>query len=481
MAESPKDLLAPELPAPDDSGRVGILSRSFLSLVATQFFVSFNDSAYRWLIVPVAKESIPKAWVDMPESVKQWTNPDSLALSLGLACFILPFLLFAAPSGYFADRFSKRNVIAASKAAEVVLIPLGIAAILMGSIYSMFFILFMLGIHSMVFLTARLGAIPEIVHREKISAANGVMNMASTVAIILGVMAGGWLYDMTKPAGQGRWWLHASLLVGVAVLGLISSLLVGRLPAANPLRRIPWNPASQTVRDVRALFSMRPLFLAAFADAYFWTLASILQINIDQFATKQLLVSQTFVGPLLAILALGIAGGALLTGFLSRGKVELGLVPLGGFGIAFTAILLTFAPGGVAGTFDVSSYAVGCLLLLSMGVTAGLYDIPLQAFVQEQSPRKTRGSIMAACNILTFTGILGASGIYWFLSGPLGFSSRGVFLVCGLVTLPIAIVILRLVPSQTAGFLSWVLGGCICRVKPADLQDAPKEDAQEDA
>ena len=113
----------------------------------------------------------------------------------------------------------------------------------------------------------------------------------------------------------------------MALCGYISSLLIQRLPVANPARKIPWNPASQTVQDLAALISNKPLFLAAFGDAYFWTLASILQINIDQFATKHLQVSQTYVGPLLAILAVGMGSGALLAGFLSRGKVELGLVP----------------------------------------------------------------------------------------------------------------------------------------------------------
>ena len=114
----------PEAPAADD-GRGGVFSLSFLALVATQFFVSLNDNMFRWLVVPIGKELIGKRWAEMPEIVQQWMNPESLALSLGLACFTLPFLVFAAPAGFLADRFSKRNVMVVCKVAEIVVIALG--------------------------------------------------------------------------------------------------------------------------------------------------------------------------------------------------------------------------------------------------------------------------------------------------------------------------------------------------------------------
>ena len=223
MSERPKDPL-PVAPSPPDApqatrgaddGRVGVISRSFSALVATQFFVSLNDNMYRWLIVPIGKELMPKAWATMPQFIREWTNPEAFALSLGLACFTLPFLVFAAPAGFLADRFSKRNVMIACKAAELVVIGLGITAILIGSVPLMFLMLFVLGGQAMMFITSKLGSIPEIVHTDKISAANGLINMVSMAAMIFGAGAGGWLYERTVPAGQERWWLYAAALLGV--------------------------------------------------------------------------------------------------------------------------------------------------------------------------------------------------------------------------------------------------------------------------
>ena len=172
-----------------DDTRGGVCSLSFLALVATQFFVSLNDNMFRWLIVPIGSELL---------------GSRELAVSLGSACFILPFLVFAAPAGYLADRFSKRNVMVVCKVAEIVVISLGITAILLGNAYLMFVVLFLLGGQASMFITSKLGAIPELVRSDKIASANGVINMVSMVAIILGSLAGGILYDRTGPQRHDR-------------------------------------------------------------------------------------------------------------------------------------------------------------------------------------------------------------------------------------------------------------------------------------
>ena len=184
-------------------------------------------------------------------------------------------------------------------------------------------------------------------------------------------------------------------------------------------------------------------------------------------------MEQQYVGPLLAVLTLGIGGGALLAGIVSRGKVELGLVPLGGLGIAVTSMLMAAVPGGAAGHPAIAGYYSSCVLLLAMGVTAGLYDIPLQAFLQDRSPPESRGSIMAAYNFLAFAGMLAASGVYWLLSGPLGLSARTIFLVGGIITVPVTISIVRLLPFQTTRLAVRLLTDCMYRVRVEGLENVP--------
>jgi len=456
-----------------DDARGGVYSRSFLALVATQFFVSLNDNMFRWLVMSIGKELLHAHWTEMPAMVQDWMKPEDAALSLGLACFTLPFLVFAAPAGFLADRFSKRRVMVACKAAELAVIGLGVTAILIGSVPLMFVILFVLGGQAMMFITSKLGAIPEIVRSDKISSANGLINMVSMTAIILGAFAGNWLADHTSPAGQTNSWLFASALLGVAFCGLVTSLFIGPLHPANPARPIPWNPAAQTVRDLRILYSNRPLFLAGLGSAYFWALGSLSQLNIDQFATKHLGVGQTPVGGLLAMMTLGIGGGALLAGVWSRGKVELGLVPFGGLGIALTSMLLVTVPAGGSGCFPVGQYSMTATFLIALGIMAGLYDIPLEAFLQDRSPPESRGSIMAAYNFLTFTGMLLASGAYLLLSGLLGLRPPTIFLVNGFVTILVTIFVVRRLPFETTRLFARLLTGCMYRVRVEGLENVP--------
>jgi len=442
-----------------ENGRGGLLSPGFLALVATQFFVALNDNMFRWLVVPIGRELL---------------ESQEVALSLGLACFTLPFLMFAAPAGYLADRFSKRNVMVACKVVEIVVLCFGIVAILAGNAYLMFVVLFLLGGQSALFITSKLGAIPEIVRGEKISAANGIIGMASMAAIILGCVAGSVLYDWTAPDGRQNWWISATALIGVAVLGWVTSLFIAPLRSANPTRAIPWNPAGQTVRDMAALFSKRPLFLAALGSTYFWSLGALSQVNIDLFAKKVLFVGQQqYVGLMLGVLTLGIGCGAVLAGIWSRGKVELGLVPLGAVGIALMSMLLATVPGGTAGDPIGSGYYWSCFWLLALGMAAGLYDVPLQAFLQERSPVESRGSIMAAYNFMAFSGMLIASGVFWLLSGPLGLSARTIFFLGGLVTLPATFCIIRLLPFHTARLAVRFLADCLYRVRVEGLENIP--------
>ena len=188
---------------------------------------------------------------------------------------VLPFILLAAPAGYFADRFSKRTVIVACKVAEVLLMILGVAVILHGNVWLMFFTLFLMGSHSAIFGPAKYGSIPEIVRSDRISAANGLIGMTTIMAIIFGSVGAGYLYEWTKPLGLANWWLWASTIICVAVTGLITSLPIRRLRRANPSRKFPLNFAGETYRDIRTLAAIRSLFLAACASTLFLVVGRI--------------------------------------------------------------------------------------------------------------------------------------------------------------------------------------------------------------
>jgi acyl-[acyl-carrier-protein]-phospholipid O-acyltransferase/long-chain-fatty-acid--[acyl-carrier-protein] ligase len=449
------------LSTPPADTRGGLRSRSFLGLLVTQFLGAANDNMFRWLVVPIGKDLVG------PEQA-------ALALSVGLACFVLPYVLLAAPAGYLADRFSKRAVIVGCKVAELVIMLLGILTILLGNIYLMFVVVALMGSQSALFGPSKFGSIPEIVRPKWISAANGLVSLTTVVAIVLGTVAGNVLYFWTRPLGTHMWWMWAAALVGVAAAGLAASLLIGRLRPANPSRPFPYNFALQTGRDLALLGSNVPLLRAALGTAFFWSLAALAQVNIDVFAITELNVDQQHVGPLLAALALGAGVGSVLAGVWSAGKVELGIVPIGAFGIAVSAMLL-FVTGdsGVAAT--AAAYYWACFWLFMLGTAGGLFDVPVQSFLQHRSPDESRGAILAASNFITFTGMLIVAGLFWLMRDQLGFPARHIFLMSGIATIGVFLYIVWLLPGATIRFMVWLASRTIYRVRVEGLENLPEK------
>ena len=445
-------------PAAGNPGGEGLLSKSFVGLLITQFLGAMNDNMFRWLIVPIGK--------DMVETENQ-----GIVVAVGAVVLVLPFILFAAPAAYFADRFSKRHVIVGCKIAEIILMLAGMAAILFGNIYVMFGVLFLMGIHSTIFSPAKYGSIPEIVRADRIPAANGWMGMLTILAIVLGTVAGGYLYWWTRPFGTSQWWMWAVAIIGTASLGFAASLLIKRLPAANPTLACPWNIVKVTIRDVGTLGRARPLFLAALGTAMFWSLGGLCQVNIDRIVTADFGLTQPDVGPLLGILCLGVGVGNVVAGLVSAGRIMLGLVPVAGGGIAAAALLLATVPVGA----DSHGYVISAMWLFVLGLSAGMYDVPLQAFLQHRSPIKSRGSILAASNFMTFSGMLLASGVFMLLSGPLALSGRTISLIAGVAFVPVVIAAVWIIPAETVRFLVWIMSRLMYRVRVEGLENVPKE------
>ena len=467
----------PELPA--EAEREGLLSPSFLGLLTTQFLGATNDNLFRWLV----------AWIGGDYAAQDPTfrrlvslvNPDisaktceSIAVSAGLAMLVLPFILLAAPAGYCADRFSKRTVIVACKAAEVILMLLGAVVILYGNVWLMFFTLFLMGSHSAIFGPSKYGSIPEIVRSDRISAANGLIGMTTIMAIVLGNVAAGWLYDLTTPYGTRRWWLWAGTIVCVAATGLLTSLPIRRLKVANPARKFPVNFAAETYRDFRALAATRSLFLAACASTLFWSLGGLCQINVNSFSAVHLNLAENkvYISLLLGILAVGVGAGNVLAGIVSRRKIRLSLVPLGAAGLAVTHILLFFVPAGHGSAISFSYFATAvCLLML--GLAGGMYDVPLQAYLQYHSPEKTRGSIFAAVNFMTFAGTLAASALYMLLVSVLGLSAPVIFLLVGLSLLPLVVELIKHTAYDTSRLLVVTLWRLTYRTRIEGQENIP--------
>lgn len=385
---------------------------SFLALLVTQLLTAINDNVFRWLAIGVGKDYVDGSQV-------------GIILTAGTACFVLPYLVLAAPAGYLADRLSKRTVIVGCKVAEIIIMALGSVAIAMQApplvnVICLFTVVALMGAQSALFSPSKMGIIPELLRPEKISAANGLFGLTTVSATVIGMAIGSWLSRETGFRGQERWWLSAAVLLSLAIAGYLASLPIPKLPVANPGRTFPWNAALQTWRDLRLLASNRVLLRVALGVVFFWSVGALAQLNVDQFAFEAGALYETDKVPLLLALVVGVGFGSVLAGIWSGERIELGILPLGAFGVAVCSMLLFTVVGDIIEPSAALTprLAWAFLLLFGLGTSAGLFSVPLDAYMQYRSPPQQRGSVLAAMNFLVFLGILLAAFLFAGLRRP---------------------------------------------------------------
>lgn len=464
--------------------KAGLLSRSFLGLLVTQFLGAMNDNMFRCLVIPIGMLILPK-------------DDKGMSLALGTIVFALPYLLFANRAGFLADRFDKRQVIVACKVAEILLVAAGVVALAFGSVLMLFLILMAMGIHSTIFGPPKFGSIPEIVRHDRISAANGVMGLVSVMATAGGMFIGSVLYEFNKPlldslilkVGQPSFWdlwPITLVLVGTAVVGTIASLLIQHLPAANPERPFTKTPYRETWSDLKYLASHGGLLRASLGISFFWLLASLVQNNIYLFGESVLHADKIVVGVMLVLLVVGVALGSASAGFLSRGRIELGLVPLGVMGIIGGSVMLclvgasTSLPDSVSThkLSEIASYGsfwLSCGFLFVLGFGAGMFNVPLESFLQGRSDREKCGTVIAGANFLAFSFMIVSALLFYFMSNTLRLSSNQIFLVAGLLSVPVLIYVVWLLPYATVRFVVWIISLAFYRLKVYGRENIPEE------
>ncbi|MEK6260004.1 MAG: acyl-[ACP]--phospholipid O-acyltransferase [Planctomycetota bacterium] len=451
----------PQVLAPRES----LGSTSFLCLLAVQFLTVLNDNTFKWMAVAIAKPVLGA----------------TMALSLGMALFTIPFILLATPAGYLADRFSKARVIRVCKLAEIVIMLLGFAAILSHQMEMLMAVIFLTGAMAALFSPSKSGSIPEQVEESQLSQANGLMGLMTVVPAAFGLLLGYRLASGIKPASDSvitaaSTMPAAATVLLIAVVGWLLSLGIRHLPAADATRRAPLNPFAETLTSLRHLKSDPPLLRAALGIAFFWTLSSLALTNMDQLGEADLGLTQQTIGWLGMSLVLGVGAGSMLAGWWSGGHVELGIVPLGALGIAFWSMMLCLA-GWYGGSSPDFAFVAACVSLFGLGICAGLFDVPLEAYLQQRAEPNHLGQVVSATNFLAFSGMLGVAGLYYVLRNVLELSPSFVFLLAGLGTIPVAVYIIWLLPGATMRFVVWLASHTIYTVRIYGLENIPRTGA----
>ncbi|MFH1024816.1 MAG: acyl-[ACP]--phospholipid O-acyltransferase [Planctomycetota bacterium] len=426
-------------------------SRSgFWSLIVTQFQGAFNDLALKTLVVFLIMG------MDLPPEKRD------LLIALIGAIFAIPFILFSMAGGFLADRCSKRSVVIAIKIFEIAVMLFSIMAFSRQAMPLAFLAVFLMGTHSAFFSPSKYGLLPEILPEKHLSWGNGILELFTFVAIILGTMEGGLL--STALPGRQAW--SGVILLMLSVAGLLTSLGIPRVPAADPARKFRMNALADLVAQVRQIRKNRVLWLATVGNTYFFFLAALLQFVIVIHGKDVLRLDDAQNGYLLAVVAIGIGVGSFAAGYLSNGKIEYGLIPLGSLGMTVFAGILAI-PG-----LSVGAFATHLALL---GFFSGFFIVPIAALLQHLPDRDQKGTVLAATSLLSFVGVFLASGVYYLLTVVLHLGTGGIFLGCAVATLAGTIYVVTLLPDALLRLLLWMLTHSIYRIRVEGRDNLPEK------
>ncbi|SNS70571.1 1-acyl-sn-glycerol-3-phosphate acyltransferases [Noviherbaspirillum humi] len=452
--------------APSHPNQFALLGqRRFAPFFWTQFSGAANDNLFKFAFTVMVTYQLQVSW--MP--------PAMAGLVIG-ALFILPFLLFSATSGQITDKFDKRRIIRLVKNLEIGIMALAAFGFMMHNAAVLLACTFLMGLHSTLFGPVKFAYLPQMLDEHELTGGNGMVEMGTFVAILLGNIVGGLLVAVPEIG-------HAQVAIACLALAIVGrgvAQFIPAAPATDPGLVINWNPVSETLRNLKMARGNLVVFRSLLGISWMWFFGAVFLSQFPSFARDVLHGDEQVASLLLVVFSIGIATGSLLCEVLSRRQVEIGLVPLGAIGMTIFAIDLYFAARGLPPS---SAQTLGQFIavpahwrvmadLALLSLFAGLYSVPMYALIQLRSQPTHRARIIAANNILNALFMIASSVIAGALLGA-GASIPQIFLLVGLANAVVAGYIFMLVPEYLLRFIAWITSHLMYRFRVRGEDNIP--------
>jgi acyl-[acyl-carrier-protein]-phospholipid O-acyltransferase/long-chain-fatty-acid--[acyl-carrier-protein] ligase len=424
--------------------------RGFWALIATQFQGAFSDNILRNLLLA------------MIVGMGLGTAERDTFVSMVTFLFSVPFVLFSMTGGWLADHFSKRQVTIWTKVMEMGAMTIATIGLALHHQSLTLVALGLVATQAALFGPSKYGLLPELLPAKRLSFGNGVIELGTFLAIIVGTVAGAAMAEQFR----GHEIYAGYVLLGLACAGLATSFGINKVPPAAPEKKFRINFIGDLWSQIKLMRRDQPLFLAVLGNTYFWFLGSLLFSTVVVYGPDILHVGQTKTGYLNAALAVGIGIGSMVAGLVSGNKIEYGLIPLGSIGMTLTGIALGTMHVGLVGS---------AILLATLGFWAGFFAVPVNALIQHRPAEENKGGIIAAANLLSFVGIALSSGAYFVFTKFIHLNPRGVLLAASLITAAGTIYVLILLPEWFGRLILFFLTHTIYRVKVLGRDNFPQK------
>ena len=441
--------------------------RRFAQFFWTQVSGAANDNLFKFAFTVMVVYQLSVSWME----------PNMAGLVIG-AVFILPFLLFSATSGQLTDKFDKTKVIRFVKNLEIGIMLLAAYGFFNANVPVLLFCTALMGLHSTLFGPVKFAYMPQVLNERELTGGNGMVEMGTFVAILLGQVVGGLLVAMPSVGPT----YVAIGCIAMALVGRAVAQFIPSTPATDPNLVINWNPFTETWNNLKLAHGNIVVFRSLLGISWMWFFGAVFLSQFPSFAKEVLHGSSQVASLLLVVFSVGIAIGSLLCETLSKRHVEIGLVPLGAIGMSVFSIDLYFASRGLppsaeltVGQFmGISQHWRVMLDLALLSLFAGLYSVPMYALIQLRSQPTHRARIIAANNILNALFMIASSVIAGALLGA-HFSIPQIFLFTGLANAVVAFYIFMLVPEYFLRFVAWLASFFVYRFKVVGDEHIPTE------
>ena len=380
-----------------------LTKRRFLPYFITQFLGAFNDNIFKntlLLFIAFAASNT------LPVSSNTFIN-----LAAGL--FILPFFLFSAAAGVLADRYEKSKLIRIIKLAEVVIMLLAAIGFLYQSYLTLLILLFLMGTQSAFFGPVKYALLPQHLKEKELVSGNALVETGTFLAILLGTIGAGFIAESEHATT-----LAATMVVLFSVLGFMASRFIPNAPTESSQHDFCWQPIKQTKQTFIIAKQDSHIYLSIIAISWFWFLGACYLTQFPNFTKVHLLGNQTGVSLLLTLFSVGIAVGSLLCAKLSNQQVRLSLVIWGGILISIFSFLLgATTPAFIAPSNSLWEFISNPSLwlvfasLFGLGVSGGLFIVPLYTQMQVLAQPHQRAQVIAANNIYNAIFMVGSAVI----------------------------------------------------------------------
>lgn len=410
--------------------------RSFWGMSVTQFLGAFNDNLFKQLLLLLATPTLVE--IAAAEAAGE-SAPDRQ--SEAMIVFAIAILAFTGIAGWLADKTSKRTLIISAKTAEILVMTLGMIGFLFyGTIGfgGMLVVLFLMGVQTAFFGPPKYGILPETIHDRDLPQANGIFLMFTFAAIIFGMVLAGVIGSDVKTA-----WIGSAVCIGIAVIGMLTSLLTRRVTPANPELKLHLHDFLVPPESIALVRRDRELLLALLVTSSFWLLGSIVQQAVNALGKSQLGFDDGRTSLLAAMLGVGIPIGCLIGGKLSAGRINPRVVTGGAIGIVVSLGLMCLRGGPKDHLLD-HLFGIGgtAVVLIAAGISTGVFIVPIQVAVQALPPANEKGRMIALMNQCNWVGIIVGALLYkasLALCDTFDQPRNTAFAIGALVMLPIAL------------------------------------------